>query len=161
MLKINLFHFGYRFIVYVRVVTARCVTLMKPMLVKNLPTSSSIGRSLVSCYRNCIIILLNCHRDYAVYRLYVKTQQKKNMGCLMFQVKQIINMFLGLGKKSGGCRRWGRIFQVWKKISYITLQIYPYQLICKPHKLIPSNSSNPTNLYLQILQTPQTYTYNI
>ncbi|EFX85771.1 hypothetical protein DAPPUDRAFT_313553 [Daphnia pulex] len=42
---------------YVREVAVRCVTLLKPMLVKDLSTSSSIGRSLVLmlCYRSCII----------------------------------------------------------------------------------------------------------
>jgi hypothetical protein len=54
MVKINSFHFGYRFIVYVRVVPVRCGTLLQPMLVKHLSTSNSIGRSLVlvSCFRD-------------------------------------------------------------------------------------------------------------
>jgi hypothetical protein len=70
MVKINSFNFGYRFIVYVRVVAVRCGTLLQPMLVKHLSTSSSIGRSLmlVSCYRSCIIILLNWHCVNVVYR---------------------------------------------------------------------------------------------
>jgi hypothetical protein len=58
MVKINSFHFGYRFIVYVRVVAVRCGTLLQPMLVIDLSASNSIGRLvLVSCYRSCIIIL--------------------------------------------------------------------------------------------------------
>jgi hypothetical protein len=58
MVKINSIHFGYRFIVYVRVVAVRCGTLLQPMLVIDLSASNSIGRLvLVSCYRSCIIIL--------------------------------------------------------------------------------------------------------
>ncbi len=103
MLKINSFHYGYRFRVYVRVVAVRCGTSLQPMLVKDLSTSSSIGRSLVlvSCYRNCIIILLNCHRDCSLPWISSEAT-KTNMGCLC---QQIINMFPGLGKESGGCWR--------------------------------------------------------
>jgi hypothetical protein len=54
---------------YVRVVAVRCGTLLLPMLVKDLSTSSSIVRSLVLmlCYLEVTKlhhILLNCHRDY-------------------------------------------------------------------------------------------------
>jgi hypothetical protein len=103
MLKINSFNFGYRFIVYVRVVAVRCGTLLQPMLVKDLSTSSSIGRSLVLmlCYRSCIIILLNCHRDPPVYRLYVKKQKKTNVGCLC-QTNNKHIFGVGKGKWRGG-----------------------------------------------------------
>jgi hypothetical protein len=47
MLKINSFHFGYRFIVYVRVVAVRCGTLLQPLLVIDLSASNSIGRAVV------------------------------------------------------------------------------------------------------------------
>jgi hypothetical protein len=75
------------------------------MLVKELSTSNSISRSLVlvSCYRNCIIILLNCHRDFLP--LISSEATKINMGCLC---QQIINMFPGLGKESGGCWMGGK-----------------------------------------------------
>jgi hypothetical protein len=88
MLKINSFNFGYRFSVYVRVVAVRCDTLLQPMLVKDLSTSSSIGRSLVlvSCYRSCIIILLNCHRDYCSLPFISSEAQKKT--------KQIWNVYV-------------------------------------------------------------------
>jgi hypothetical protein len=45
MLKINSFNFGYRFIVYDRVVAVRCGTLLQPMLVIDLSASNSIGRA--------------------------------------------------------------------------------------------------------------------
>jgi hypothetical protein len=89
-----LFCFGYSFIGFIPLVAAQCGTLLQPMPVKDLSTTSSIGRSLVMCQRGCIVILLNCHRDYAaVYR-------KKQIWDA--HVKQIINMSLGLGKESGG-----------------------------------------------------------
>jgi hypothetical protein len=47
MVKINSFNFGYRFIVYVRVVAVRCGTLLQPMLVTDLSASNSIGRGVV------------------------------------------------------------------------------------------------------------------
>jgi hypothetical protein len=47
MVKINSFNFGYRFIVYVRVVAVRCGTLLQPMLVIDLSASNSIGRAVV------------------------------------------------------------------------------------------------------------------
>jgi hypothetical protein len=43
MLKINSFHFGYRFIVYVREVAVCCGTLLQPMLVIDLSASNSLG----------------------------------------------------------------------------------------------------------------------
>jgi hypothetical protein len=63
MWKINSFHFGYRFIVYVRVVAVRCGTLLQPMLVIDLSASNSIGRAVV-------------------FPLNVK-KAKKNMGIVM------------------------------------------------------------------------------
>jgi hypothetical protein len=85
MLKINSFNFVYRFIVYVRVIAVRCGTLLQPMLVKDLSASNSIGRSLVlaSCYRSCIIILLNWHCASVVLTVNMLRNKKINMGMFM------------------------------------------------------------------------------
>jgi hypothetical protein len=47
-------------------------------------------------------ILLNCHRDYCSLPFISSEATKTNMGCLC---QQIINMFPGMGKESGGCWR--------------------------------------------------------
>ncbi len=140
MLKINSFNFGYRFSFYVRVVAVRCGTLLQPMLVsgeRSFCIKFNWRRSLVvvSCYRNCIIILLNCH-CVCSYRLEVKKQQKQLWDVY---VRQTTTTFSGLGKESGGCWRGGRILQVWIKNQLI---------------YYPTNISLPINL-----QTPQTYTF--
>jgi hypothetical protein len=116
MLKINSFNFGYRFSVYVRVVAVRCGTLLQPMLVKDLSTSSSIGRSLVlvSCYRSCIIILLNCHRDLQ-FTVYKFRSNKNKYGMFMSTNNKHVS---GIGKgKWRMLEGGGRIFQVWIKIQ--------------------------------------------
>jgi hypothetical protein len=69
------------------------------------------------------------------FTVYKSGSNKKKYGDVY--VKQIINMFSGLGKESGGCW-WGDISSLDKK-----------QLIY-----------NPTSISLPInLQTPQTYTF--
>jgi hypothetical protein len=78
-------------------------------------------------------------------------------------VKQIINMFSGLGKESGGCWREG-VIQVWIKnqliynptnialpINLQTPQTYTFQFFI-PHKHTPTNSSYPTNIHLPTLK---------
>jgi hypothetical protein len=66
----------------------------------------------------------------------LRRNKKEIWGCLIVCVQQVINMFSGLGKESGGCWREG-VIQVWiKKLIY-----------------------NPTNFSLPILQAPQTYTF--
>jgi hypothetical protein len=79
---------------------------------------------------NCIIILLNCHRDYCSLSFISSEATKTNM--MSTNNKHVSG--IGIGK----WRIWrgGRIFKVWIKIRLIY---------------------NPTNVSLPInLQTPQT-----
>ncbi|XP_046447787.1 uncharacterized protein LOC124196675 [Daphnia pulex] len=127
-------HEQLKFIVDVREVAVRCGTLLQPMLVISFSASNSIGRSLVLvCYRSCIIILLNCHRDYCSLPFRSSEATKTNMGCLC-QTNNKHVFGIGKGEDVGG-----GIFQVW---------IQKYLI------------HNPINISLPInLQTPLTYTY--
>jgi hypothetical protein len=132
MLKINSFHYGSRFIVYVRVVAARCGTLFQPMLVKDLPTSSSwpFLDVLLPKLHHYFVKLSSRLLQFTVY----KFRSKKNKYGMFMSTNNKHVSGIGKGKwrmLEGG----GRIFQVWIK-----------QLIY-----------NPTNVSLPInLQTPQT-----
>jgi hypothetical protein len=89
----------------------------------------------MSCSRSCIIIFLNCHRDYCSLPFISSEATKTNMGCLCQTNNKHV---FGIGKG-----KWrmleGGIFQVW---------IQKYLI------------HNPINISLPIdLQTPLTYTY--
>jgi hypothetical protein len=84
----------------------------------------------------------------------LRRNKKEIWGCLCQTNNKHV---FGIGK--GKRRMWkGDISSLVKKqLINITMQTYPYQLISKPHKLIPSNSSDPTNI---TPTNPQMYTLN-